>query len=121
MWDALRRRDPARLRDAAAGASAAERSDAMAWAAAGDDVDALELLAGLGADPNGHRRVPLAHAAAHNHPRSMQWLRARGADLNRVQLPPEFEVNALEWAEFDHQSPEAARLRRSWGARRRDE
>src|SRR5688572_4743330 len=44
MWDALRRHDLARLRDAGAHASAAERSDALAWAAAWDDVDALELL-----------------------------------------------------------------------------
>jgi hypothetical protein len=117
MWDALRPpRDLQRLRMAAAGASFAERSDALAWAAAWDDVEALELLFSLGADPNGDRRVPLAHAAHREHLRSMWWLREHGADVNRVQRSPEWEVNALEWALLDNQAPEAAKLLRSWGA-----
>lgn len=117
MWDALRppRRDLDRLRAVAAGASFAERSDAMSWAAGWDDVEGLEVLLALGADPNGDRRVPLAHAASGERLRALRWLHARGVDVNRVQRPPEWEVNALQWAMLDNQSPEAARLLRSWG------
>ncbi|HEV2296010.1 MAG TPA: ankyrin repeat domain-containing protein [Tepidisphaeraceae bacterium] len=121
IWDALRRpRDLEKLRTVAAAASFAERSDGLTWAAAGDDVEAMELLLSLGADVNGDRRVPLAHAAARGHLRSMRWLRERGADVNRVQLYPEWEVNALEWALLDNQAPEAAKLLRSWGATARE-